>query len=204
MLCKSLVKQGLEVPARDQGHGGEGRGRQGRAVLARRKDGQRLGVEVRQGPGRRRPPAVHRGAGAGRGRRRRSTRSGHGPGRQALPHQRPDHLRDRRPDRRPDAGPQGRGRRGRLRRDPGGQGRARRLRHDPERHLHLARNGQRRDHRGAGQGGRKLDTGSASSRSSPTAAPRRWTRPRAWSRSSPTRRPTACSASTSSARAPRT
>ncbi len=47
---------------------------------------------------------------------------------------------------------------------------------------------------------RGLDYRSASSPSSPTAGPRRWTRPRAWSRSSPTRRPTASWASTSSAR----
>ena len=114
-----------------------------------------------------------------------------------------DDLGDRRLDRRPDAGPQGRGRGDRLRRDPGGQAGPRQLRHDPGRDLHLARTGQRRADRRAGEGAGARITGSASSRSWPTAAPRRWTKPRGWSRSWPTRRPTGCWACTSSARGPR-
>ena len=82
-------------------------------------------------------------------------------------------------DRRADARPQGRGGRGGVRRVPRGQGGAPSTDDDdPERHLHLARDGQRRDHRGAGEGEGGSTTGSASSRSSPTAGPRRWRRDR--------------------------
>ena len=54
----------------------------------------------------------------------------------------------------PDAGPQGRGRGHRLRRDPGRQARPRQLRHHPERDLHLARDGKRGNHGGAGAASR--------------------------------------------------
>ena len=99
---------------------------------------------------------------------------------------------------------QGRGRGDRLRRTPRRQGGAHQLRHHPQRHLYLARDGLRRDHRGTGQGAADRLQGRQIPPSSPTAAPRRWTSPRGWSRSSPTARPTACWASTSSAPAPPT
>ena len=65
---------GARVPPRNEGHRREGRRATRSTVTAETKDGKTLDVRGRQGPGRRRPPAVHRGAGPGRGRRRSTTR----------------------------------------------------------------------------------------------------------------------------------
>ena len=193
LLKKSLAKQGLEFHLETKVTGASIEG--DRVDRPRREEGRRRGdLRVRPGAGRRRAAAVHAGPGAGRGWASRSI---------------PRRARCRWT---PTSGPTSPtiSAIGDLIDGPmlahkaedegiacaeilAGKAGPRQLRHDPGRDLHLARAGQRRADRRAGEAEGAHSTGSASSRSWPTAAPRRWTRPRAWSRSWPTRRPTGCS-----------
>ena len=120
--------------------------------------------------------------------------------RRAVAHQRRRRLRHRRRDRRADARAQGRGRGHRGGRGAGRQARPRQLRGDPERDLHQPR-GRHRSARPRRRSRRRAGpTRSASSPSSATPGPSRISPATASSSSSPTRRPTASSAPTSSAR----
>ncbi len=122
----------------------------------------------------------------------------------AFPHQRRRHLRHRRRHRRADAGAQGRRRRRRGGRNHRRPGRARELRRDPERRLHQPGNRLGRQDRGGAEGGRRRLSGRQISVHAPTPAPGPISRPTASSKSSPTPRPIACSACTSSAPTPST
>ncbi len=152
MLHKSLIKQGLEFHLEMKVTGAEVQDAGRATVKAETKDGKALAFDcdkVLVSVGRK---ASISGLGLDEVGVRYDPKTHKVATDDTLPHERANHLGHRRRDRRSDARPQGRGRGGRFRRTARRQGGAPELRDDPERHLHLARDGQRRDHRGTGQG----------------------------------------------------
>ncbi len=175
-FSRLLQKQGLKIETGAKVTGLKTDGGRTRVLTAER---ERQGARIPggEGPGRRRPPALHGRARPRQGRRRARREEARQGGRQ-LAHRRRRHLGDRRRRRRPDARAQGRGGRGCRRRMDRGQGRPRRLGPRARRSSTRTRRSPRVGHgRGCRQGRRRSPSTSASSTLPPTAARSPTTRP---------------------------